>query len=68
MAQRFVSIQHGNVAKVIELILDLNAANKTEMATLQNEKDMGAIQLASTMQQYIFEWVQNGHPSVGTHS
>ncbi|TGV30114.1 hypothetical protein EN829_037995 [Mesorhizobium sp. M00.F.Ca.ET.186.01.1.1] len=68
MAQRFVSIQHGNVAKVIELILDLNAANKTEMATLQNEKDMASIQLASTMQQDIFEWVQNGHPSVGTHS
>ncbi|GEB32041.1 MULTISPECIES: TetR/AcrR family transcriptional regulator [Brevibacillus] len=124
MAQRFVSIQHGNMAKVIELIIDLTAANKTEMATLlnvhvpsadlskevelilynacyayldkalssptvsvdylaklyvanamvllnwtlQNEKDMGAIQLASTMQQYIFEWVQNGHPSVGTHS
>ncbi|MDC0761026.1 MULTISPECIES: TetR/AcrR family transcriptional regulator [Brevibacillus] len=124
MARRFVSIQRGNVAKVIEMIIDLTAANKTEIATLlnvhvpsadlskevelilyhacysyldkalssptvsvdylaklyvanamvllnwtlQNEKDMGAIQLASTMQQYIFEWVQNGHPSIGTHS
>ncbi|WP_429845365.1 TetR/AcrR family transcriptional regulator [Brevibacillus sp. FIR094] len=124
MAHRFVSIQHGNVAKVIEMIIDLTAANKTEIATLlnvhapsadlskevelilynacysyldkalssptvsvdylarlyvanamvllnwtlQNEKDMGAIQLASTLQQYIFEGVQNGHPSIGTHS